>query len=45
MPQAQIFFIAMPSNIMVGLFILTIALGAMSAVWLERMQRFALDMT
>ena len=45
MPQAQIFFIAMPSNIMVGLFILTIALGAMSAVWLERMQRFAIDMT
>ncbi|MEA1942563.1 MAG: flagellar biosynthetic protein FliR [Pseudomonadota bacterium] len=45
MPQAQIFFIAMPSNIMVGLFILTIALGAMGAVWLERMQRFAIDMT
>lgn len=45
MPQVQIFFIAMPSNIMVGLFILTIALGAMAAVWLERMQRFALDMT
>ncbi|OLF74064.1 flagellar biosynthetic protein FliR [Maricaulis sp. W15] len=44
MPQAQIFFIAMPSNIMVGLFILTISLGAMSAVWLERMQRFATDM-
>lgn len=45
MPQAQIFFIAMPSNIMVGLFILTIALGAMAAVWLERMQRFAVDMS
>ena len=44
MPQAQIFFIAMPSNIMIGLFILAIALGAMSAVWLERMQRFAMDM-
>jgi len=44
MPQAQIFFIAMPSNIMVGLFILAIALGAMSAVWLERMQRFAVDL-
>ncbi|MFT6542162.1 MAG: flagellar biosynthetic protein FliR [Maricaulis maris] len=27
-----------------GLFILAIALGAMSAVWLERMQRFAMDM-
>lgn len=44
MPQVQIFFIAMPSNIMVGLFILTIALGTMSVVWLERMQRFAIDM-
>ena len=44
MPQAQIFFIAMPSNIIVGLFILAISLGAMSAVWLERMQRFATDM-
>jgi flagellar biosynthetic protein FliR len=29
---------------MVGLFLLTIALGTMSAVWLERMERFALDM-
>lgn len=44
MPQAQIFFIAMPSNIMVALFIMTIALGAMSSVWLERMQRFAIEM-
>ncbi|MHA6287030.1 flagellar biosynthetic protein FliR [Maricaulis sp. CAU 1757] len=44
MPQAQIFFIAMPANIIVGLFIFTIALGTMGAVWLERMQRFAVDM-
>ena len=44
MPQLQIFFIAMPANIMVGLFIFTIALGAMSAVWLERMQRFAIEL-
>jgi flagellar biosynthetic protein FliR len=44
MPQVQIFFIAMPSNIMAGLFILTIALGTMSMVWLERMQRFAIDL-
>tara|TARA_R110002072_G_scaffold92639_3_gene206002 strand:- start:1589 stop:2341 length:753 start_codon:yes stop_codon:yes gene_type:complete len=44
MPQAQIFFIAMPSNIMVGLFILTISLGAMSAVWLDRMRQFAIDL-
>ena len=45
MPQAQIFFIAMPSNIMVGLFIFSIAIGAMGAVWLERMQRFATDLS
>ena len=44
MPQLQIFFIAMPANIMIGLFILIIALGTMSAVWLERMQRFAIDL-
>jgi flagellar biosynthetic protein FliR len=45
MPQLQIFFIAMPANIMAGLFIVTIALGAMSVVWLERMQRFAIDLS
>jgi flagellar biosynthetic protein FliR len=45
MPQLQIFFIAMPANIMVGLFILIISLGAMSGVWLTRMQSFATDLT
>ncbi|MBR9825793.1 MAG: flagellar type III secretion system protein FliR [Alphaproteobacteria bacterium] len=45
MPQLQIFFIAMPANIMVGLFIVAIALGAMAAVWLERMQRFAVELS
>ncbi len=44
MPQLQIFFIAMPANIMIGLFIIAIALGAMAAVWLERMQRFAVEL-
>lgn len=44
MPQLQIFFIAMPANIMVGLFIVAIALGTMAAVWLERMQRFAVEL-
>lgn len=44
MPQLQIFFIAMPANIMVGLFIIAIALGTMSAVWLDRMQRFAIEL-
>ena len=44
MPQLQIFFIAMPANIMIGLFIFAISLGAISAVWLERMQRFATEL-
>ena len=44
MPQAQIFFIAMPSNIMIGLFIVAIALGSMGLVWLERLERFAVEL-
>lgn len=43
MPQAQIFFIAMPSNIMAGFFIVAISLGTMAMVWLERMERFAVE--
>ncbi|WP_300555890.1 flagellar biosynthetic protein FliR [Maricaulis sp.] len=45
MPQLQIFFVAMPANIMFGLLILLIAIGAMAAVWLERMQRFAFELS
>lgn len=45
MPQLQIFFVAMPANIMFGLLILIIAIGAMAAVWLERMQRFAFELS
>jgi len=41
MPQAQIFFIAMPLNILVGFSIMAIALGAMAMVWVERFERFA----
>ncbi|MCW5724081.1 MAG: flagellar type III secretion system protein FliR [Maricaulaceae bacterium] len=43
MPQAQIFFIALPSNIMAGFFITAIALGTMAVVWLERIERFAVE--
>lgn len=43
MPQAQIFFIAMPSNIMIGLSIVAISIGAMAVVWLERVERFAVE--
>lgn len=41
MPQAQIFFIAQPINILGGFSILAIALGGMALVWLERYERFA----
>ncbi len=41
MPQAQIFFIAMPLNILIGFSILAITIGAASLVWLDRIERFA----
>ena len=41
MPQAQIFFIAMPLNILIGFAILAITLGAASLVWLSRVEEFA----
>ena len=41
MPQAQIFFIAMPLNIMIGFAILAITLGSASLVYLDRFERFA----
>jgi flagellar biosynthetic protein FliR len=44
MPQAQIFFIAMPLNILVGFSILAMSLGAMALVWLERFERFAVTL-
>ncbi len=41
MPQAQIFFIAMPLNILIGFSILAMTLGGASLVWLDRVERFA----
>lgn len=41
MPQAQIFFIAMPLNILIGFAILAISLGAMAMIWVERTGSFA----
>jgi flagellar biosynthesis protein FliR len=38
MPQAQIFFIAMPANIMVGLFIFILSLSSAMLVWLEAIE-------
>lgn len=41
MPQAQIFFIAMPANILIGFSILAITLGAIGLVFVERYEQFA----
>mgnify|MGYP006289810975 FL=1 len=41
MPQAQIFFIAMPANILIGFAILAITLGAVGLVFIERYEEFA----
>lgn len=41
MPQAQIFFIAMPANILIGFAILAITLGAIGLVFIERYEEFA----
>ncbi|MCC5994899.1 MAG: flagellar type III secretion system protein FliR [Oceanicaulis sp.] len=44
MPQAQIFFIAMPLNIMIGFAILAISLGTMAMIWAERLEEFAVTL-
>lgn len=41
MPQAQLFFIAMPANILLGFAVLALSLGAGALVWLGRMEEFA----
>lgn len=40
MPQVQIFFVAMPMNILIGFTIFSLALGTMAMVWLERLETF-----
>ncbi|MFP4519404.1 MAG: flagellar biosynthetic protein FliR [Oceanicaulis sp.] len=44
MPQAQIFFIAMPLNILIGFAIMALTLGAIALVWLERFEQFAVTL-
>jgi len=44
MPQAQIFFIALPSNILIGFSIFAIVMGAALLAWLERFEAFAMQM-
>jgi flagellar biosynthetic protein FliR len=40
MPQVQIFFVAMPSNVMVGMAIFAMSLGAMMGVWLQYIETY-----
>jgi len=44
MPQVQIFFVAMPSNVLVGIAILALSLGAMLEVWLRYMEQYAMSL-
>ncbi len=44
MPQVQIFFVAMPSNVLVGLAIFALSLGAMIGVWLEYMEQYGIGL-
>ena len=40
-PQVQIFFIAMPSQIMIGLSIFALAMGGGLLVWIDALERYA----
>ena len=44
MPQAQIFFIALPSNILVGFSIFALVMGAALLAWLDRFEAFIMQM-
>lgn len=45
MPQAQIFFIAMPSGILIGFAIVAVTLGAAMLAWLRQMETFASELS
>ncbi len=44
MPQAQIFFIALPSNILIGFSIFALVMGAALMTWIERFEAFAMQL-
>ena len=44
MSQAQIFFIALPSNILVGFSIFALVMGAALLAWLDRFEAFVMQM-
>ena len=41
MPQFQIFFIATPLTVLLGLAVFAMSLGGMGMVWIERYRAFA----
>ena len=45
MPQAQIFFIAMPSSILFGFAIVAVTFGALMLAWLGQMESFARELS
>jgi len=40
MPQFQVFFIATPLSLLLGLSIFALSLGALGLVWVERLRAF-----
>jgi flagellar biosynthetic protein FliR len=45
MPQFQVFFIATPLNLMLGLSVFALSLGVMGLVWIDRFRAFAIRLT
>ena len=41
MPQLQVFFVAMPANVLGGFIIFALALSTGMLIWLDRIQQFA----
>jgi flagellar biosynthetic protein FliR len=41
MPQFQVFFVATPLNVLLGLSILALSLGVLGLVWIDRFRAFA----
>ena len=45
MPQFQVFFIATPLNLMLGLSVFALSLGVMGLVWIDRFRAFTIRLT
>jgi flagellar biosynthetic protein FliR len=44
MPQLQVFFLAMPATILIGMLLLLVALGVMMGVFLEVLAQFLAEL-